>query len=281
MVLPLMKKIKERNKPGNAQLFSRCIVENIDLRNEVLSFLSEERKTCRQLSRSLCPSIERSFTKIRFNSSTPKDVILSLVAKMPNLKVILLDGSTHIDDLGVKYIMLKCRLLRYLRLCYCRNLTTNVIAIRHPRVIVNIHGCWRIIGPHPNLTPLGVVELQILALQQNPLDSSEGIQAAFEFTCPEQRKGVQAGNLSSKFLSPGFRDILFSKSFRIQNAVRRGSRCFIFTSIAIQTEGKHLKENHYIWVLSRQTAGKYKNCWMTKKVFGIQTQKSEPQNEFT
>jgi Domain of unknown function (DUF4864) len=121
--------------------------------------------------------------------------------------------------------------------------------------------------PHPDLSPIQVVQIQLEALQNNDLTrDNEGIRICFRFASPENREttgpiGHFIALLNNPLYRPmiGFERAEFTQFMLGGNTARQTVRL-------IRTR----KENVvYTFILSYQTEEPYPGCWMTDAVLRI------------
>lgn len=118
------------------------------------------------------------------------------------------------------------------------------------------------LGPTPDLTPAEVTRIQLEALRTNTL-LNEGIALTYRFASPANRRTT--GPL------PRFVRMLRSPPYdRLLNhrAVTYGpleiEKDTAYQPIVVtDSDGEQLA---YLWVLSRQGDGEYRDCWMTDAV---------------
>jgi hypothetical protein len=128
------------------------------------------------------------------------------------------------------------------------------------------------VHPTPSLSPGDVVGIVLHALQHNDDPRPDaGIATTFEFASPANRE--ETGPLERFALmikNPAYRTMIDFRSAR---------------RLPVETDGDHAREGvvvvgrdgsevTYVFLLSKQSDGRYANCWMTDGV--IRQQQSEP-----
>ena len=127
------------------------------------------------------------------------------------------------------------------------------------------------LNPTPELDPSDVIRIQLDALRSNAV-GNEGIAITYRFASPDNRKVTgPLPRFVAMIRSPPYDRLLNHKRVeygpvRIVN--QKAYQPIVVTDAGGQNVG-------YLWVLSRQDSGKFKDCWMTDAV--ISTEKSEPQ----
>ena len=128
--------------------------------------------------------------------------------------------------------------------------------------------------PSPELKPTEVVRIQVEALRKNGY-TNDGIELTYRFASPDNKR--YTGPLDR------FIDMVRSAPYdRLLNH-RRAEYSPIAISgnqaqqlvVIIDADGN---ETGYVWVLSRQAEGEYKECWMTDAVIPAER---EVERQFT
>lgn len=116
--------------------------------------------------------------------------------------------------------------------------------------------------PSPELSPEEVVRLQLEALQRND-ESNQGIEIAFNFASPDNRKVT--GPLS-RFITmlndPHYRPMLNHRAAELDPIQISGDTALQRVTLT----AKNGQVFVYIFSLSKQTEPPYQNCWMTDGV---------------
>jgi Domain of unknown function (DUF4864) len=118
--------------------------------------------------------------------------------------------------------------------------------------------------PRPELSPDEVVQYQVAALQQNNDPTSDaGIERAFRFASPTNK---QVTGPLQKFVqivkSPAYSPLLNSRSSAIVGSELKGGQAKIAVKI-VALDGRPLT---YVFILSKQNEGEFRDCWMTDGV---------------
>jgi hypothetical protein len=113
--------------------------------------------------------------------------------------------------------------------------------------------------PDPGLSAPEVVEIQLRALQFNNPDD-DGIEIVYRFAAPSNKLATgPLARFSRLFLSPQYAPMINSEEvelldFRAQDDIAlQGSRVV----------GEDGNEYFYLFILQKQGAGNYEDCWMT------------------
>ena len=129
------------------------------------------------------------------NPRVSLDVLRRLLVRVgPGLRTLDLSGCAVLDDALLRHLIEHaCPHLTHLSVNYCAQLTPAVTPclLRVPRVA--LRGCWRLLSPSPSLPSDAVLELQLLALQQNDHHRHDGVAKHFEFASPANRAMEEEG----------------------------------------------------------------------------------------
>ena len=229
----------------------------------------------------------------------PAAVLRRLLAKVPNLKALDLSGVAAVDDALAAWVVgTACRSLGRLAVNYCPQLTPAVAPLLFRVPQVSLRGCWRLLRPCPSLPSEAVLELQLLALQQNDCRRHDGVAKHYEFASPANR-GVNEEDGSAVGLE-AFTAVVYERLSPMLGcqsfSVRQLSydcpdrACFLVRT----TQGvPHFAEagaagagarsgvdahvtmaqsppQHYLWLLSRQAEGQLRGCWMTDAIISAE-----------
>jgi hypothetical protein len=125
------------------------------------------------------------------------------------------------------------------------------------------------LNPNPNLTPEQVVKFQLDALRHNDEPTSDtGIERSFRFASPSNRLVTgPLAHFSEIVHSPAYSALLNSQSSEIRGAQVKEGEARIYTNV-ISANGAHLD---FLFILSRQTEGDYRDCWMTDSVMKLES----------
>ncbi|SFH26798.1 DUF4864 domain-containing protein [Pontibacter chinhatensis] len=126
---------------------------------------------------------------------------------------------------------------------------------------------WTYLKPDKALSPHQVIDIQLRALQQNdPADS--GVITLFNFSSPSNR--AYLGPLKHFRLmvrEPSFRPILNFKSYKTGQLVVDGKNAYQL--VVVETsEGR---QEAFMFILTKQRRGTYKDCWMTEGIARMET----------
>jgi hypothetical protein len=119
-------------------------------------------------------------------------------------------------------------------------------------------------SPAPQLSPLDVVKIQVYALEHlNEPTPNAGIWTTFQFASPVNR-GVTGpyGHFLQLIKSAANRAFLDARSAQFSGARRNGSSA----EITVELEDQERLRSRFIFSLSLQGAGPFKDCWMTDGV---------------
>ncbi|AKD02558.1 DUF4864 domain-containing protein [Pontibacter korlensis] len=125
---------------------------------------------------------------------------------------------------------------------------------------------WTYMKPDKGLSPRQVISIQLSALQQNdPADS--GVITLFNFSSPTNR--VHLGPLNHFRLmvrEPAYRTILNFKSYKTGQLVVSGRNAYQLVLI----EAADGKQEAFMFILTKQRKGTYKDCWMTEGIARVE-----------
>jgi len=118
--------------------------------------------------------------------------------------------------------------------------------------------------PKPELSPEQVVQYQVTALQQNDdqkLDA--GIERVFRFASPSNRQATgPLEHFTQVLKGPAYSPMLNKRSSSIVESEVKDNQATVVVKI-VAINGAKIT---YVFVLSKQGEGDYKNCWMTDGV---------------
>lgn len=118
--------------------------------------------------------------------------------------------------------------------------------------------------PSPNLTPRQVVEVQLGGLGANTeWGDNRGIQLAYNFASPENQAMTGPFSRFAAMVTQGYGSLLDHRDADIGPIQVRGGEAYL---PVIVTDG-HGQQHGFVWVLRRQTRGRFADCWMTDAVF--------------
>lgn len=121
-------------------------------------------------------------------------------------------------------------------------------------------------APAPELAPHDVVRIQVEALQKNNTLNA-GISLTYRFASPDNKRHTGPLNRFSEMVRAApYNRLLNHLNARYGPLTVSGNTAFQMVSI-IDNAGK---ETAYVWVLSLQSEGEFKDCWMTDAVIPAQ-----------
>lgn len=159
-----------------------------DLLGRVFSFAGQW-----PVARSLCHATrfltDRLVSGLAIKPRVPVEVFRRLLGRLgPGLRTLDLSGCLVLDDALLRHLIEHaCPRLARLSVSYCPQLTPVVIPFLCRVAHVALRGCWRLLRPCPSLPSDAVLELQLLALQQNDHHRHDGVAKHFEFASPANR----------------------------------------------------------------------------------------------
>ncbi len=116
--------------------------------------------------------------------------------------------------------------------------------------------------PSPELAPAEVVRIQVEALRNNTL-SNDGIELTYRFASPDNKRNTgPLDRFIGMVRSAPYDRLLNHRRAEYSPKAVSGTQAQQVVVI-IDAEGN---EVGYVWVLSRQTDGPFKGCWMTDAV---------------
>ncbi len=120
------------------------------------------------------------------------------------------------------------------------------------------------IAPHPSLSPQEVVEIQIIALQENDEPSVDfGVRKVYNFSSPENKEAI--GNLKSYIQmlhNPVYKSLLNHRIYGLDDIRLVQDLAFQKVTL-IDAEDKPAV---FVFQLSLQEEEPYLDCWMIDKV---------------
>ena len=122
------------------------------------------------------------------------------------------------------------------------------------------------IEPNPDFSAEEVLRIQLDALRENDQPNSDaGISTTFAFTSPENRRATgPLAKFKTLFTNPGYsalinhRSALYSKPLPV-------SREDVHIQLVLIISAEYGNQVYH-WLLSKQSEGEYKDCWMTDGV---------------
>lgn len=115
-------------------------------------------------------------------------------------------------------------------------------------------------GPTPGLLPEQVVQIQLASLARGEVGE------CFRFASPMNREITgPLARFGTMFRSPPFDIMLRSSSFQVgKSVIRRDYAAVLVTVLAVPNELRVFR-----FIMSRQTSGPQRGCWMTDGVFDV------------
>jgi hypothetical protein len=125
------------------------------------------------------------------------------------------------------------------------------------------------LSPNPTLTPQQVVEFQLDALRHNDEPATDaGIERSFRFASPSNRLVTGPLTHFSEIVhSAGYSALLGSQSSEVRGVMAQGNEARVYVTV-VSANGSQW---NFLFVLSRQTEGDYRDCWMTDSVMRLQS----------
>ena len=133
------------------------------------------------------------------------------------------------------------------------------------------------LNPGPQLSPEQVVQYQINALQRNDEPRTDaGIERAFRFASPSNK--ISTGPLEKFALivkSAAYAPMLNSIASSIIGSDLEDGQARVAVKV-FAASGRRLT---YVFVLSKQGAGEFANCWMTDAVLPVEAGEDSPDQD--
>mmetsp|Transcript_19875 Transcript_19875/g.30106 ORF Transcript_19875/g.30106 Transcript_19875/m.30106 type:complete len:285 (+) Transcript_19875:35-889(+) len=224
--------------------------------------------TQRLISRGHRDGINRSMIKITIRPKAPASVIQIIIRSRPRATCLILDHCKDATDQAIQLIPKYMPCLTNLSIAFCSGVSIRAFANINPQMMVRPRGCWPIVSPSPALSPVDVIEIQLLALKENEPGKANGVQAAGKFW---KASAHNCKSLSEQDLSEGLRSILNCKEFHIRclgtQAISSSlRRCF--AHVRVSTEAGHVQ--HFLWNLVNEgNSGAFPGCWLVQAVRSI------------
>jgi hypothetical protein len=250
--------------PGAAQAQAQAQLLSLsdDVLARILAYCGGWAST-RAVCRTLRDVGDRNLEAARLHPETPASTLLSLLPRLGGLRALDLSKVACVEDWGVRTVVQSCPRLCGLGLAFCTKVTADVEPLLRHLVHVDVRGCWRLRRPSPLLDPFTVLEVQLLALQQNRGPDDEGLRKCFQFVGRAEREGLGG--------FPQYRHMVLSRLGPLVNCRSFGvhelgfdseeQACFLVRAVSSRG-GSH----DYLWLLSRQVDHGVKGCWMTDAV---------------
>ncbi|MDO1445020.1 DUF4864 domain-containing protein [Rhodocytophaga aerolata] len=120
-------------------------------------------------------------------------------------------------------------------------------------------------SPRPDLSPEDVIAIQLKAFQENDHNDT-GIETVFSFAAPENKKYTGPLDFFKAMVkNPTYDPLLNLKKYTPQKLRVEGNTA---QQIIVITD-RVGKKAAYLFTLSKQTEGPYKDCWMTSSVIRL------------
>lgn len=114
-------------------------------------------------------------------------------------------------------------------------------------------------APSPALDPADVVRAQLEALKA---DSDAGIAVVFRFASPTNRSQTGPLERFTQMLRAGYPELLGHRAAKLSPTVIEGDQAFQGVELTARDGSSH----RYVFLLSRQSAVPFQDCWMTDSV---------------
>ncbi|XRB01121.1 DUF4864 domain-containing protein [Pycnococcus provasolii] len=193
--------------------------------------LSNSYNTARLVSKEWRDFVDVHRASVKFQANTPNTQLVKAVAsKCCNyVQHVSLRNMAHLDNLddAVIYIVETCKHLTTLDLARNsdqlgrhggRKHILHALATHKALQNINLEGCWRVLTPHPRLSPTEVLSLQIAALSSDNSAAMhiDGIAAAYQFAAPLNREMTGPLPRFATMLTTMYVDLLRTKSFALR-----------------------------------------------------------------
>jgi hypothetical protein len=120
--------------------------------------------------------------------------------------------------------------------------------------------------PDPALSPQQVMRIVLAALKDNNAHD-DGIRTTFKFASPENQKVTgPVERFIPMVKSPVYRAMINHKSARVGKVVQKDDRAAAYVLIV----GADGHATYFVWQLSKQKQGVFKDCWMTDGVAPVE-----------
>ena len=131
------------------------------------------------------------------------------------------------------------------------------------------------LSPNPSLSPQQVVEFQLEALRHNNEPTTDaGIQRSFRFASPANRLATgPLSHFSDIVHSAPYSALLGSQSSDVRGVIVQGSEAKVYVTVT-SANGSQL---NFLFMLSRQGEGDYRDCWMTDSVMKVPAEENGDQ----
>ncbi len=125
----------------------------------------------------------------------------------------------------------------------------------------------KVVAPSPDLNPSEVIRIQVEALRNNSL-LDEGIELTYRFASPGNKRVTgPLVRFTAMVRSAPYDRLLNHRSARYGPLAVSDGQAYQRVMIT-DSQGEEIA---YHWVMSRQSEGQFKDCWMTDAVIPVQT----------
>mmetsp|Transcript_37495 Transcript_37495/g.49404 ORF Transcript_37495/g.49404 Transcript_37495/m.49404 type:complete len:293 (-) Transcript_37495:256-1134(-) len=227
-------------------------------------------KNLRMASRFFYTESNLQLKQLVLHQNTDKAMIKQIILCVPNVSALILDRLQSVDNDLLLFILKHCPNLKYLSLAYCDYFDCSVFEAKRRTLRINIHGCWKLLSPHPTMSPLTVVENQLLAFRAFLNGSPDGITQATAYLSPSRKSILES--LFIPTIKPKYLPLAAYTSFCVRQINLASSfipRCGAAFLISVCIASGDAK--HYLWTLSQErTMPSLKGCWMTDLIYPIE-----------
>mmetsp|Transcript_18293 Transcript_18293/g.27623 ORF Transcript_18293/g.27623 Transcript_18293/m.27623 type:complete len:277 (+) Transcript_18293:171-1001(+) len=245
------------------------LLEDQNVFSSVLQFSGCCWKNLRATSKHFQSAVDSLLKLLVVRPGASKSTILLLLGHAPELSTLVLDGVDAVDNEVLMKVITKCYNLNYLSVAYCQNFDASVFRAKPDKLKVNIHGCWKLLSPHPTMSPLTVIENQLLAFKASAKGAcEEGVEKALAYMSPSRKsllKGVFSPVLQSKF-----QPLSSYQSFCIRR-LNLSSRLMPEAGVAfLVTVNSGERVQSFVWLLSiERSFSSLRGCWLTDLIHPV------------
>lgn len=120
------------------------------------------------------------------------------------------------------------------------------------------------LDPSPHYTPRQVVDIQVGALAANGAwGEDQGLALAFRFASPDNRRATGPFPHFATMVRQGYGALLDARDYDL-GPVQMHHGAALIPVIVTAKDGE---QHGFVWVLGRQSEGRWANCWLTDAVF--------------
>uniref|UniRef100_A0A6V1KJC2 F-box domain-containing protein n=1 Tax=Heterosigma akashiwo TaxID=2829 RepID=A0A6V1KJC2_HETAK len=247
------------------------LLEDQNVFSSVLQFCGCCWTSLRAVSKRFKDSVDSFLRLLVVRPGASKKMVLVLVGHAPKLSTIVLDGVDAVDNEVLHHIITKCNHLTYLSVAYCQNFDASVFRVKPNKLKVNIHGCWKLLSPHPMMSPITVIENQLLAFKAtaNVTSCAEGLEKALSYMSPSRKSQLEG--LFSPVLQNRFQPLTSYKSFFMRkldltSRLVPGAGAAFLVSVDC---GERVHD--FLWLLSfERSIESLRGCWLTDLIYPIE-----------